>query len=83
VSERADVDREKLTGIAVENLTSILEKQRQDYEMLLRAIAMDLTKEIRGEHMRFVDAMHHATSVNVNCGSLHSPNLAMIALNTA
>lgn len=51
----------------VEQVMGLLERQRQQNEYLLRELAKDLTAEIRGEKMRFVEAMQHATSVNVNC----------------
>lgn len=44
----------------------LMDRQRQDNEMLLRALATDLTSEIRGERIRFVEAMQQATSVNVH-----------------
>ncbi|RXK42339.1 hypothetical protein M231_00329 [Tremella mesenterica] len=49
----------------VENVVAVLERQRSENEMLLRALATDLTTEIRGERIRFVEAMQQATSVNV------------------
>jgi len=70
-------------SVAVEHVVSVLERQRNDNEMLLRALAtgetqifrlvylangyVDLTSEIRGERIRFVEAMQQATSVNVQC----------------
>ncbi|WWC71362.1 uncharacterized protein I206_105317 [Kwoniella pini CBS 10737] len=59
--ERASVQQN-----TVEQVVSILERQRNDNEMLLRAVATDLTAEIRGERMRFIEAMQQATSVNVS-----------------
>ena len=74
-----------LIAIAVEHVLAILDRQRNDNEMLLRALAtgslgfiqqklshaddslIDLTSEIRGERIRFVEAMQQATSVNVTC----------------
>lgn len=52
--------------IAVDQVVGLMAQQRQDNEMLLRALATDLTSEIRGERIRFVEAMQQATSVNVN-----------------
>ena len=49
----------------VERVMLALEQQRQQQELLLRALATDLTTEIRGERIRFVEAMQQATSVNV------------------
>ncbi|WRT68602.1 uncharacterized protein IL334_005580 [Kwoniella shivajii] len=61
-------ERERAAGQqnTVEQVVSILDRQRQDNEMLLRAVATDLTTEIRGERMRFIEAMQQATSVNVS-----------------
>ncbi|WWC90564.1 uncharacterized protein L201_005500 [Kwoniella dendrophila CBS 6074] len=61
-------ERERASGQqnTVEQVVGILERQRQDNEMLLRAVATDLTTEIRGERMRFIEAMQQATSVNVS-----------------
>lgn len=53
--------------VVVEQVMGLLERQRQQNEYLLRELAKDLTAEIRGDKMRFVEAMQHATSVNVNC----------------
>ncbi|KAK8854619.1 hypothetical protein IAR55_003358 [Kwoniella newhampshirensis] len=63
-----DKERQANQQGMVEQVLSLLERQRQDNEMLLRAVATDLTAEIRGEKMRFIEAMQQATSVNV---SLH------------
>jgi hypothetical protein len=54
-------------SVVVEQVMGMLERQRQQNEYLLRELAKDLTAEIRGDKMRFVEAMQHATSVNVNC----------------
>lgn len=50
----------------MDQVYGMLDRQRQDNEMLLRALATDLTSEIRGERIRFVEAMQQATSVNVH-----------------
>ncbi|KZT55582.1 hypothetical protein CALCODRAFT_455365 [Calocera cornea HHB12733] len=42
-----------------------LADQRQEQEKLLRTVASDLSNEIRGERLRFVDAMKEATTLNV------------------
>lgn len=49
----------------VEHVIGLLDKQRQDNENLLRAVATDLTSEIRGERVKFIDAMQQATSMNM------------------
>ncbi|ORY35687.1 hypothetical protein BCR39DRAFT_511504 [Naematelia encephala] len=58
-------ERHAAQASIVDQVLTIVDRQRQDNELLLRAIATDLTQEIRGEKMRFVEAMQHATSVNV------------------
>ncbi|KAK4689185.1 hypothetical protein P7C73_g942, partial [Tremellales sp. Uapishka_1] len=60
-----DKERQAAQQSTVEHVLGILERQRQDNESLLRALATDLTGEIRGERIRFVEAMQQATSVNV------------------
>ncbi|WWD19242.1 hypothetical protein CI109_103700 [Kwoniella shandongensis] len=61
-----DKERQASQQGMVEQVLSSLERQRQDNEILLRAVATDLTAEIRGEKMRFIEAMQQATSVNVS-----------------
>ncbi|KAL1744777.1 hypothetical protein HDZ31DRAFT_37887 [Schizophyllum fasciatum] len=47
-------------------LTHMLDMQRQNQEVLVRSLASaEITKEIRDERLRFVDAMQEATSLNV------------------
>lgn len=46
-------------------ILQVLERQRHENEMLLRAVATDLTEEIRGDKMRFLESMQKATTVNV------------------
>ncbi|WVF67489.1 hypothetical protein IAT40_002245 [Kwoniella sp. CBS 6097] len=59
-------ERQAAQQNTVEQVVAVLERQRHDNEMLLRAVATDLTTEIRGERMRFIEAMQQATSVNVS-----------------
>ncbi|KAL1405808.1 hypothetical protein Q8F55_007485 [Vanrija albida] len=49
----------------VDSVVAVVEKQRTDNEMLLRALATDLTTEIRGERVRFIEAMQQATTMNM------------------
>ncbi|KAL1680320.1 hypothetical protein EV122DRAFT_207985 [Schizophyllum commune] len=49
----------------VGGMQQVLEMQRQNQEVLVRSLASELTKEIRDERLRFVDAMQEATSLNV------------------
>jgi len=43
----------------------VIERQRQDQERMLRTLANDLSDDIRGERLRFVEAMKEATAINV------------------
>ncbi len=52
--------------VAFDSVLQLLERQRAEHEHLLRALATDLTSEIRGEKVKFIEAMRDATSVNVN-----------------
>ncbi|KAJ7287578.1 hypothetical protein C8J57DRAFT_1284332 [Mycena rebaudengoi] len=47
------------------SIAGLVERQRQDQEDLLRVLTAELTNEIRGERLRFVDAMKEATQINV------------------
>ncbi|KAF9649853.1 hypothetical protein BDM02DRAFT_1731692 [Thelephora ganbajun] len=51
-----------LTTEAVENL---FDKQRQEQEQVLRAVAADLSDDIKGERLRFIEAMKEATAINI------------------
>ncbi|KAJ7262221.1 hypothetical protein B0H12DRAFT_1231263 [Mycena haematopus] len=48
-----------------QSIAGLIDQQRQEQEGLLRALATELTNEIRGERLRFVDAMKEATAINV------------------
>ncbi|KAJ7218106.1 hypothetical protein GGX14DRAFT_541664 [Mycena pura] len=50
---------------APQSVASLIDQQRQEQEGLLRALAAELSNEIRGERLRFVDAMKEATAINV------------------
>lgn len=58
-----------LTLVAIDHVLGVIENHRQANESVLRSLAIDLTNEIRGERIRFVEAMQQATTVNVNCTS--------------
>ncbi|KAF8210186.1 hypothetical protein K438DRAFT_1809137 [Mycena galopus ATCC 62051] len=47
------------------SIAGLIDQQRQEQEGLLRALATELSNEIRGERLRFVDAMKEATAINV------------------
>ena len=47
------------------NIAGLIERQKKEQEELLRAVAAELSNEIRGERLRFVEAMKEATAINV------------------
>ncbi|KAG8706541.1 hypothetical protein FRC08_000995 [Ceratobasidium sp. 394] len=51
--------------MATDAVLKMIELQRQEQEQLLRKLAIDLSSDIRGERLRFVEAMSHATSMNI------------------
>ncbi|KAJ7680278.1 hypothetical protein DFH06DRAFT_409718 [Mycena polygramma] len=51
--------------LAPHSIASLVDQQRQDQETLFRALTTELSNEIRGERLRFVDAMKEATAINV------------------
>ncbi|KAK0212899.1 hypothetical protein DFS33DRAFT_1377350 [Desarmillaria ectypa] len=48
-----------------DSVAELLTRQNQDHENFFRGIAAELSNEIRGERLRFVDAMKEATEINV------------------
>ncbi|KAI0690521.1 hypothetical protein BC835DRAFT_1364126 [Cytidiella melzeri] len=46
-------------------ILGLIEQQRQNQEHMLRALAHELSDDIRGERLRFVEAMKEATTINV------------------
>jgi len=61
----ADRERHAQQQGMIEQLLAAAEKQREDTAGLLQAIAVDLTEEIKGERVRFIDSMREATSMNI------------------
>ncbi|KAG8730990.1 hypothetical protein FRC12_019955 [Ceratobasidium sp. 428] len=51
--------------IATEAVLKVIELQRQEQEKLLRKLATDLSSDIKGERLRFVEAMAKATAMNI------------------
>ncbi|KAG8840844.1 hypothetical protein FRC20_005387, partial [Serendipita sp. 405] len=51
---------------ATTNILSTIEKNRAEQEALLRHIAGELSADIRGDRLRFVEAMREATTINVS-----------------
>ncbi|CAE6419436.1 unnamed protein product [Rhizoctonia solani] len=52
-------------NLAADSVLKMIEIQRQEQERLLKQLASDLSSDIRGERIRFVEAMSQATSMNV------------------
>ncbi|KAJ7346568.1 hypothetical protein DFH08DRAFT_1080588 [Mycena albidolilacea] len=53
-------------SFTAQSIARLIEQQRQEQEGLLRALTAELSNEIRGERLRFVDAMKEATTINVH-----------------
>ena len=67
----------------MDTVVGMIDRQRQDQEIMLRGIAAgmclllkkytgtqnvpELSNDIRGERLRFVEAMKEATAINVQC----------------
>ncbi|TFK89087.1 hypothetical protein K466DRAFT_661831 [Polyporus arcularius HHB13444] len=51
--------------LTTESVIGVIDRQHQDQERMLKALATELTNEIRGERLRFVEAMKEATAINV------------------
>ncbi|KAG5639126.1 hypothetical protein H0H81_006715 [Sphagnurus paluster] len=47
------------------SIANLIERQRQDNEGLMRALTSEISEEIKGERLRFVEAMKEATAINV------------------
>ncbi|THH31346.1 hypothetical protein EUX98_g2854 [Antrodiella citrinella] len=56
---------ESRNTLTTESIVGLIERHRQDQERLLRNVASDLSNDIRGERLRFVEAMKEATAINV------------------
>ncbi|KAJ3999631.1 hypothetical protein F5050DRAFT_1667120 [Lentinula boryana] len=52
-------------GGAVNSIFEVIERQRQDHEGLMRLLTNELSNEIKGERLRFVEAMKEATAINI------------------
>ncbi|KIP11595.1 hypothetical protein PHLGIDRAFT_457132 [Phlebiopsis gigantea 11061_1 CR5-6] len=51
--------------LPTDTMSVLVEQQRQSQEYMLKALATELSNEIRGERLRFVEAMKEATTINV------------------
>ncbi|GLB37676.1 hypothetical protein LshimejAT787_0407270 [Lyophyllum shimeji] len=57
--------QEQAAASNIASIASLVDRQRQDHEGLLRALATEISVEIKGERLRFVEAMKEATAINV------------------
>ncbi|CEL58808.1 hypothetical protein RSOLAG1IB_08837 [Rhizoctonia solani AG-1 IB] len=53
-------------SLATDAVLKTIEVQQQEQERLLKQLASDLSSDIRGERIRFVEAMSQATSMNIH-----------------
>ncbi|KAJ3827312.1 hypothetical protein F5878DRAFT_682282 [Lentinula raphanica] len=51
--------------ISTQAIVEAIERQRQDHEGLMRLLTSELSNEIKGERLRFVEAMKEATAINI------------------
>ncbi|TCD66723.1 hypothetical protein EIP91_001016 [Steccherinum ochraceum] len=65
VHEELRRNAESRNALTTESIVALIERHRQDQERLLRNVASDLSNDIRGERLRFVEAMKEATAINV------------------
>ncbi|KAF9070073.1 hypothetical protein BDP27DRAFT_1292832 [Rhodocollybia butyracea] len=52
--------------ISTQVIADLIERQQQEHEGLLRMMTSELSNEIKGERLRFVEAMKEATAINVH-----------------
>ncbi|KAG2078974.1 hypothetical protein BDR04DRAFT_14360 [Suillus decipiens] len=62
---------EQRKALVTDSVMEIINRQRVDQEQMLRALSSELTEEIRGERLRFVEAMKEATAINVQAHVEH------------
>ncbi|KAF9519257.1 hypothetical protein BS47DRAFT_1379511 [Hydnum rufescens UP504] len=70
--ERISAERKAMTS---ELMVSMFAQQREEQQLFVRALATDLTNQIRGERMQFVDAMKEVTSVNLKAQVLETTRI--------
>ncbi|KJA27876.1 hypothetical protein HYPSUDRAFT_62913 [Hypholoma sublateritium FD-334 SS-4] len=56
---------ENQKGIDPQTIGGLMDQQRHNQEVLLRAFTDEISGEIKGERLRFVEAMKQATAINV------------------
>ncbi|KAI0779348.1 hypothetical protein C8Q74DRAFT_1350002 [Fomes fomentarius] len=65
VQEELRQTAEVRSVMSPESVIGMIDQQRQHQEGLLKALATELSADIRGERLRFVEAMKEATAINV------------------
>ncbi|KZT69559.1 hypothetical protein DAEQUDRAFT_811327 [Daedalea quercina L-15889] len=65
VQEDLKKNAEARNMLTTESVVGLIDRQRQDQERMLRSLGTELSNEIRGERLRFVEAMKEATQINV------------------
>ncbi|KAG2145990.1 Tim17/Tim22/Tim23/Pmp24 family-domain-containing protein [Suillus bovinus] len=65
VQEHLTHGDEQRRVLVTDSVMEIINRQRADQEQMLRVLSSELTEEIRGERLRFVEAMKEATAINV------------------
>ncbi|KAL4252806.1 hypothetical protein ABKN59_005406 [Abortiporus biennis] len=65
VQEDLRRNSESRNMLTTESIVGLIERHRNDQERLLRSVAAELSNDIRGERLRFVEAMKEATAINV------------------
>ncbi|KAI0744222.1 hypothetical protein C8Q80DRAFT_1258267 [Daedaleopsis nitida] len=65
IHENLQRNAETRNSLTTHTLASMLDQQRRDQENMLKALAAELSNDIRGERLRFVEAMKEATAINV------------------
>ncbi|KAG1808255.1 uncharacterized protein BJ212DRAFT_1485192 [Suillus subaureus] len=71
VQEHLTHGNEQRKALVTDSVMEIINRQRADQEQMLRALSSELTEEIRGERLRFVEAMKEATAINVQAHVEH------------
>ncbi|CCL99099.1 uncharacterized protein FIBRA_01113 [Fibroporia radiculosa] len=65
VQEDLRKNAEARNMLTTESVVGLIDRQRLDHERMLRTLGTELSNEIRGERLRFVEAMKEATAINV------------------
>jgi hypothetical protein len=60
-----DRERQAQQQASMDQILAAANKQREETATLLQAVATDLTEEIKGERVRFIENMREATSMNM------------------